>query len=152
MSGYPCRKFLDCIRDGTVEPPRLMRWKAWQQWRSSTGLRPTTRQDGAANYTTSAQELQFWKAVMAEVHGPEWSLLLAQGDEPEDEGDLQEDDAPAPEEQSAAEPLSVSPALGADSRGRVWRSRSPENRTSELGDDHGAEPSARGHVTGFAGC
>ena len=72
---------------------------------------------------------------MPELYGEDWSLLPAQGDEPEVEGELQDDDAQEPEGQSAAGPLSVSPAPGADNRGIVWRSRSPENRTSELGDD-----------------
>ena len=135
VNGVPGKTLLDCIREGVVEAPRLMRWNAWQTWRSEAGLRPTVRQDGPGNFTTAAQELAFWKAAMAELYGDEWPLLLAQGEEPEDEEDLQDDDAPVLSGQSAAGPLSVSPAPGADGHARVWRSRSPENRQSEKGDE-----------------
>ena len=93
VSDYPGKTLLRAIREGIVEPPQLMRWNAWQQWRSSVGLRPTTRVDAPGNSTTPAQELQFWKAAMAELYGADWTLLLAQGEEPEGEEGLQDDDA-----------------------------------------------------------
>ena len=69
MSGHYGKTLLDAIREGIVANPPLMGWNAWQRWRSTEGLRPTTRVDGQGNSTTSAQELQFWKAAMAELYG-----------------------------------------------------------------------------------
>ena len=73
VSGYP--------GDGTVEAPRLMRWSAWQTWRSEAGLRPTVRQDGPGNSTTTVQMLSFWNPAITDLYGDEWTLLLAQGGE-----------------------------------------------------------------------
>ena len=132
VSGHPGKTLLDAIREGIVETPQLIRWNAWQQWRNSVGLRPATRVDGPGNSTTPAQELQFWKAAMAELYGADWTLLLAQGEELEGEEGLQDDDAQEQEhrEHSAAGPLSVSPAPAADNPRRIWRSTSPRNRSS----------------------
>ena len=93
MSGHYGKTLLDAIREGIVANPPLMGWNAWQRWRSTEGLRPTTRVDGQGNSTTTAQELQFWKAAMAELYGADWTLLLAQGEEPESEEGLQDNDA-----------------------------------------------------------
>ena len=78
MSGHYGKTLLDAIREGIVANPPLMGWNAWQRWRSTEGLRPTTRVDGQGNSTSSAQELQFWKAVMTELYGPDWTMQLAQ--------------------------------------------------------------------------
>ena len=95
VSGHYGKTLLDAIREGIVPNPPLMGWNGWQRWRSTEGLRPTTRVDGAGNSTTSAQELQFWKAAMTELHGEDWTyqLALAQAPEPEEEGGLDGDDA-----------------------------------------------------------
>ena len=85
VSGHHGKTLLDAIREGLLDQPPLMGWNAWQRWRSTAGLRPTTRVDGPGNFTSTAQELQLWKAVMAELYGTEWPLQLAQGDEPEGE-------------------------------------------------------------------
>ena len=96
VSGHYGKTLLDAIREGSVPRPPLMGWNAWQRWRSTEGLRPTTRVDGAGNSTTSAQELQFWKGAMSEVYGEDWSyqIALAQASaEPEEESGLDGDDA-----------------------------------------------------------
>ena len=95
MSGHHGKTLLDAIREGIVANPPLMGWNAWQRWRSTEGLRPTTRVDGQGNSTTSAQELQFWRAAMQELYGEDWTyqLALAQAPEPEEEGGLEGDDA-----------------------------------------------------------
>ena len=95
VSGHIGKTLLDAIRESIVPRPPLMGWNAWQRWRSTEGLRPTTRVDGAGNSTTSAQELQFWRAAMSEVYGEDWSyqIALAQASEPEEEGGLDGDDA-----------------------------------------------------------
>ena len=135
VSGHIGKTLLDAIRESIVPRPPLMGWNAWQRWRSTEGLRPTARVDGASNSTTSAQELQFWKAAMLEVYGEDWSyqIALAQASEPEEEGGLDEDDAQEEElgGRSAAGPPSVSPAPGAEQTRRVWRSTSPPIRTSD---------------------
>ena len=94
VSGHYGKTLLDAIREGIVPDP-LMAWKGWQRWRRTEGLRPTTRVDGAGNSTTSAQELQFWRAAMSEIYGEDWSyqIALAQASEPEEEGGLERDDA-----------------------------------------------------------
>ena len=72
------KTLLAAIKDGEVPEPQLMRWNAWQRWRSELGRRPTSAVDG---YTTSAaQESALWKAVMAELHGPDWAVSLASAD------------------------------------------------------------------------
>ena len=118
VSGHHGKTLLDAIREGIVENPPLMGWNAWQRWRSTVGLRPTTRVDGQGNSTSSAQELQFWKAAMTELYGQDWTyqLALAQADEPEGEEGLQGDDAQVEEHgrRSAAGSPSVSPAPGAE--------------------------------------
>ena len=73
------KSLLDSIRDGEVERPNLMRWNAWQQWRSLRGKRPTAAADGAA--TTTALESALWKSVMLELYGTEWSIQLASMEE-----------------------------------------------------------------------
>ena len=131
VSGHHGKTLSDAIREGVIENPPLMRWNACQRWRSSVGLRPTTRVDGQGNSTSSAQELQFWKAAMAKLCGAEWPLQLAQGDELEGEEGLQDDDAQEQEHgrHSAAGPLSESPAPGAEEHPRrIWRSTSPQAR------------------------
>ena len=118
VSGHYGKTLLDAIREGIVPEPPLMAWNGWQRWRRTEGLRPTTRVDGAGNSTTSAQELQFWRAAMSELHGEDWTyqLALAQAPEPEEEGGLEGDDAQVEEQgrRSAAGSPSVSPAPGAE--------------------------------------
>ena len=128
VNGHYGKTLLDAIRESIVPRPPLMGWNAWQRWRSTEGLRPTTRVDGAGNSTTSAQELQFWKAAMSEVYGEDWSyqIALAQASEPEEEGGLDGEDAQQElGGRSAAGSPSVSPAPGAEQLRRVWRSASP---------------------------
>ena len=127
VSGHYGKTLLDAIRESIVPRPPLMGWNAWQRWRSTEGLRPTTRVDGAGNSTTSAQELQFWKAAMSELYGEDWSYQIALAQvsaEPEEEVGLEGDDAQEEDQRgrSAAGPPSGSPAPGAELTGRIWRS------------------------------
>ena len=70
---------------------------------------------------------------MAELYGEDWSLLPAEGDEPEVEEELQDDDAQELEGQSAAGPLSVSPEPDVDRpSSKVRRTKWPENRSPGL--------------------
>ena len=71
---------------------------------------------------------------MQELYGEDWAyqLALAQAPEPEEEGGLDGDDAQdeEPGRRSAAGSPSVSPAPGAEQTRRVWRSTSPQTRTT----------------------
>ena len=72
------KTLLAAIGDGDVAQPSLMRWNAWQQWRSGPGCRPTSAVDGYT--TTTSQESALWRAVMSELHGPDWAVSLASAD------------------------------------------------------------------------
>ena len=75
------KTLLEAIRDGDVPEPALMRWNAWQTWRSTAaGRLPTMSVDG---YSVSrAQESALWKSVMLELYGTEWSMQLDSIDDP----------------------------------------------------------------------
>ena len=75
------KTLLAAIGDGDVPQPSLMRWNAWQQWRSGPGCRPTTARDGYS--TTTQQESALWRTVMSELHGPDWAVSLASADDGE---------------------------------------------------------------------
>ena len=72
------KTLLECIRDLEIEQPPLMRWNAWQQWRSTIGRRPILSRDGYA--VPQAQESAVWKSVMNELYGPSWSVDLLSGE------------------------------------------------------------------------
>ena len=69
------KTLLECIRDDEIEGPALMRWNAWQNWRSGVGRRPLVSRDG--HTTTNAEESALWKSVMCEFYGTEWSIQIA---------------------------------------------------------------------------
>ena len=69
------KTLLECIRDDEIERPALMRWNAWQVWRSGAGRRPLVSRDG--HTTTNAEESALWKSVMCELYGTEWSIQIA---------------------------------------------------------------------------
>ena len=123
VSGHIGKTLLDAIRESIVPRPALMGWNDWQRWRSTEGLRPITRVDGAGNSTTNAQERQFWKAAMSELYGEDWSYQIALGQvpaEPEDESGIGGDDAEDDQvERSAAGPPMGFPGAwrGADRTG-----------------------------------
>ena len=74
------KTLIDAIRDGEVPQPILMSWNAWQAWRSRAGRMPRQATDG---YTvTRAQEVALWKAVMNELYGEDWSIQLANMEDP----------------------------------------------------------------------
>ena len=54
--------------------PEPMAFNEWWTWRSREGHRPR-RRAGDASGTTQAQESVLWRAVLEEVHGPEWREL-----------------------------------------------------------------------------
>ena len=69
------KTLIECIRDGEVERPALMRWNAWQAWRSGAGRRPVVSREG--HTTTAAEESALWKSVMCDLYGTEWSIQIA---------------------------------------------------------------------------
>ena len=73
------KTLLQCIADGEIQAPALVRWNGFQAWRAGAGRRPTTSVDGFA--TTTAEESALWKATMLELYGPEWPLTLASADD-----------------------------------------------------------------------
>ena len=102
------KTLLVAIRDGEIERPVLMRWNAWQQWRSGAGMRPTLARDAVA--TTNTEESALWKAVMCEFYGTEWSLTLAAA---EDEAETVAPAAAASAETQQPTEPSLEPAGGA---------------------------------------
>ena len=72
------KTLLEAIRDGEIERPSLMRWDAWQQWRTRVGRRPHMSVDGYS--TTSGQESAMWRATMLELYGTDWAFLLVSAD------------------------------------------------------------------------
>ena len=73
------KTLLAAVNDEDVPKPPLMRWNAWQQWRSGPGKRPTSAVDGYS--TTTQQESALWKAVMLELYGDDWTMSLASADD-----------------------------------------------------------------------
>ena len=69
---------IECIREGIIAAPPLLRWNQWQQWRAGEGKRPILSRDGFA--IPQAQESALWKSVMNELHGPTWSIDLLSGE------------------------------------------------------------------------
>ena len=150
ISGHIGKTLLDAIRESIVPRPALMGWNEWQRWRSTEGLRPLTRVAGAGNSTTNAQERQFWKNVMLELYGEDWSYQLALGQmpaEPEDESGIGGEDAEDDQEEHSAAGLPRgSPAPGAESTGRIWRSQSPPMARTTDGDGERSLARARDEV------
>ena len=96
------KSLVQAIRDGDVERPALIDWNGFQVWRSQNGRRPLVATDGYT--TTTTQESALWKAVMADLYGENWTMILAQGGvEPRETG------TPLPPREPRLEP-----AAGAD--------------------------------------
>ena len=85
VSGTVGRRLVDAIDAGDVERPSLMRWNAFQTWRSERGsnTRPTTRVDGFT--TDNAFERRLYEAVMEHLYGPTWGTQVLQAERNEEE-------------------------------------------------------------------
>ena len=79
------KTLLEAIRDGDIERPPLMRWNAWQQWRTQIGRKPRMSVDGFD--MSNAQESALWKSTMLELFGPDWAVLAVSAEVPRDQPD-----------------------------------------------------------------
>ena len=69
------KTFSEAIRAEEIKCPALMRWNAWQIWRSGAGWRPLLTREG--HTTTGAEESALWKSGMCDPYGTGWSIQLA---------------------------------------------------------------------------
>jgi len=72
---FSAEAILQEFEAGDLEPPGLLSWKRWQSWRADFGRRPAIRRGDAAG-TSTKEESEIWKGVMAGFHGPEWRAEL----------------------------------------------------------------------------
>ena len=79
VSGYG-KSLLEAINEGVVPKPRLMKWNAWQTWRTDHGRRPTMAKDGRS--THNADEFKLFKATMRALYGDDvdWRIEQLQDD------------------------------------------------------------------------
>ena len=72
------KTLLEAIIGGLIPKPKLMRWNAFQTWRSQDkggpGLRPTMAIDGSS--TTNREEHDMYREVMAALYGEDWSFKV----------------------------------------------------------------------------
>ena len=73
VSNQETRTLLQCVQQGIIPQPRLMRWNEWQVWRSAQGRRPHTVPDGYA--TQNAEESALYKSMMKEFYGENWPAV-----------------------------------------------------------------------------
>eukprot|EP00435_Cladocopium_sp_Y103_P042487 s1035_g11.t1 len=106
------RTLLEAIDEGIVPRPPLLTYQEWNAWRAREGQRPSRRRHGDQEITTTtAEEAQLWRKVMATLYGEDWQDQLAMAG-----GALEEsDEETAKEEEEEQEAVEDVPAAsGAD--------------------------------------